>query len=423
MIPAANEPEALAEGLALLAQGALRPAVDAIERAIDAAPHHPHLLSIHREVGLALYARSMWTDALPWLLRAQQVEPWDQGLAWIVDRITPDPALAPEVFDPQLGRTLRRYRAQEGAAYIYAIDIAGTCNLRCPTCPVGNSPLDGRKRGMMPHGLFERIIAKIRRESPSARPQINLFNWGEPLLHPELPRFIATIRAAGMTSHLSTNLNVRRGLDEMIAAEPDDLKLSLSGWAEATYATTHKGGDIGLVRANLRLLRDSIERHNARTHVWVSHHLYRSNLHELDTVRQDCAALGFEHHPIQAFYMPLERLHGLLQGRPNPADSGIVADLLISPQERAAQIDGQRGGGMDCELRFNQTVINHDGTVALCCSVYDQANMLGVDFLAEDHAAIEARKYRHSFCATCIGANLHYTQPELRPDPMAAMRP
>ena len=53
--------------------------------------------------------------------------------------------------------------------------------------------------------------------------------------------------------------------------------------------------------------------------------------------------------------------------------------------------------------------------MALCCSVYDNANMLGVDFLAEDHAALEARKYRHGYCATCIGANLHYAQPELRP--------
>ncbi len=36
------------------------------------------------------------------------------------------------------------------------------------------------------------------------------------------------------------------------------------------------------------------------------------------------------------------------------------------------------------ELRFNQTVINHDGSVALCCTVYDRDNMLDIGFLDAD---------------------------------------
>ena len=267
----------------------------------------------------------------------------------------------------------------------------------------------------MAHDLFERIGAKIRSECPSARPQVSLFNWGEPLLHPELPRFITTLRRNGMACHLSTNLNVRRGLEEMIAADPDDLKISISGWTPETYGRTHKRGDLALVKANLVRVREYADRHGASTNIWVSHHLYRSNLGELEAVRQACAELGFAHNPIQAFYMPLERLRGLLHGQPNPADDGIVADLLTSPQERAASIATLRSGRYDCELRFNQTTINHDGSVALCCSVYDQKNMLGLDFLDHDHAAIEARKYAHPFCGACISENLHYTQAELRP--------
>lgn len=50
----------------------------------------------------------------------------------------------------------------------------------------------------------------------------------------------------------------------------------------------------------------------------------------------------------------------------------------------AAGLTVQRSGSGDCEPRFHQTAINHDGTVTLCC-------------------------------AACIRHNLHYTRPELTP--------
>ncbi len=78
-------------------------------------------------------------------------------------------------------------------------------------------------------------------------------------------------------------------------------------------------------------------------------------------------------------------------------------------------IQQHRSGRFDCELRFNQTVINHDGSVALCCTVYDQENMLGIKFLEHDHAEIERRKYAHPYCATCFKAGMQYTRAELRP--------
>ena len=71
-------------------------------------------------------------------------------------------------------------------------------------------------------------------------------------------------------------------------------------------------------------------------------------------------------------------------------------------------------------MRFNQTAINHDGSVALCCAVYDQDNMLGVSFLDEDFVALERRKYAHPFCGDCIRRNLHFTRPELDPAAMTA---
>lgn len=401
-----------------LAEGDLAGAVKAASSAAEADPTAAPMLAVHRMIGLALHHAWMLEEAAPWLERAARLEPWDATLRDFIAAGRPRPGIAPEAYDPHQGRALKRYPAREGDRYIYVIEITGTCNLRCPSCPVGNSPIGSsatgdRAVGFMDFALFERIIAKIKREAPGGAAMINLFNWGEPLLHPELPRIIAHLRAAGLKSHLSTNLNIRRGLEEAITANPDDMKISISGFTAATYSRTHKRGDIELVKRNMRELRRLIDKHKATTHVWVCQHLYRSNQSEAEAVRRFAAELGFPYHPIPAFYMPLERIQDVLHGRGNPNDDGIIADLLTSPVDRQRAIAGQRGGSYDCELRFNQTVINHDGTVALCCSVYDRGNMLGVNFLDENFAALEARKYNHPFCASCMADNLHYTRPEL----------
>jgi MoaA/NifB/PqqE/SkfB family radical SAM enzyme len=306
---------------------------------------------------------------------------------------------------------LRRYAAREGDTYIFVIDIVGTCNLRCPTCPVGNSP--DRPRGFMDLALFREIVAKIGRESPVPHPQINLYNWGEPLLHPDLPAIISILRQAGMRSYLSTNLNIKHGLEPAIAAGADELKISLSGFSQETYGRAHARGKLDLVRANMRLVRQYADKHRVATRIWVGHHIYRSNQHEIEPVRQFCQELRFEYHPVAAFYMPLERLLDVLNGKPNPQDGGIIEDLIRSPSDVQRRAAAQRSGCFDCELRFNQTVINHDGTVALCCTVFDEGNMLGIAYLDEDFDSIEKRKYDHPFCQICFRNHLEYAPSQL----------
>lgn len=390
-------------------------AVDALEALAAAHPFDLRHAPAQRMLALALYAEGYWEDAAPLLARAAALEPWDDALAAAAARTARPAYLAPEVEDPATGRRLLRYAARESGTYIYVIDIVGTCNLRCPTCPVGNSSHDGRPRGFMDRALFEAVVEKIARESPVPSPQVNLFNWGEPLLHPDLPHFLRVLRRAGMRSHLSSNLNIRRGLEEVVAAAPDDLKISLSGFSPETYGRAHLRGDLALVKRNMQELRRLLDRHRVATHVWVGHHIYRSNQHEAEAVRRFCADLGFAYHPFVAYYMPIERLMEVLDGQPNPRDRGILDDLLQHPAETQRAARERRSGRHDCELRFNQTVINHDGTVALCCTVYDAPNMLGVSFLDEDHAALEARRYAHPFCGPCMAANLHYAPRNLRP--------
>ena len=345
--------------------------------------------------------------ARSWLEQAAALDPANAAVAAGIEHCRSPAYLPAETVDPVQRRTLRRYAPREGNRYIYTIDIVGTCNLRCPTCPVGNTPLDDRPRGFMDPALFDRILTKIVAESPHPDPQIWLFNWGEPLLHPELPRIVRSIRERGLESYLSSNLNVReKTLDALIAEDPTDLKISLSGASERTYEKTHVRGRFSVVERNMRVLRQCLDRHEASTRVWVGHHVYRHNRHELEDMANLCAELGFAHHPVPAFFQPLEALVQIAEG--TYSGNPVLEDLIEHPKHYIERFRQVRDDRFDCELRFNQTIINHDGSVALCCSVYTRPNQLDIQFLDYPREAIEARKYGHSFCSTCYRHGLQY---------------
>lgn len=102
----------------------------------------------------------------------------------------------------------------------FNIEIAGNCNLRCPSSPVGNSVADGRPRGFMDIALFEQVVRKTVAESKGARPKIALYDWGEPTLHPQLPEILDIIRRNGLQSRVSSKLNVDLRFDPTFKANP-----------------------------------------------------------------------------------------------------------------------------------------------------------------------------------------------------------
>ena len=59
----------------------------------------------------------------------------------------------------------------------------------------------------------------------------------------------------------------------------------------------------------------------------------------------------------------------------------------------------------DCRLRKKQTAINWDGSVALCCAVYDSSRFtISKSFVDTDFDELQARKYDHDFCKRCFKA-------------------
>ncbi|MCL4757108.1 MAG: tetratricopeptide repeat protein [Rhodocyclaceae bacterium] len=388
-------------------------------RVLGVRPEHP---VAHYQMGLVAFLRGDLHGARRWFERAIALAPGNDFLrnnyhTWLRHVRLPPTWIADTAEDLVNGRTVRRFMPAESDRHIFIIEVAGTCHLRCPSCPVGNFDQADRPKGLMRVELFRNIIDKISAETAAIpKPMIWLFNWGEPVLNPALPEMIRIARGAGFEVMISSSLSLKRDWDPIVAAEPEQFKISLSGFSQAVYGQSHVKGDIELVKENMRLLRQSIDRTGSRTRVWAGFHLYRHNLADHDRMATYCAELGFGFTAVPAAYQPLESVIQMMRHEVEGRDHDIVSKLLVHPVE-FARLRGQfLDPELDCELRFNMTNINHDGSVALCCAVYDTRNMLGVSFLDRSFDEICNLKYQHDFCRECYesGSPCQPTHPELR---------
>jgi MoaA/NifB/PqqE/SkfB family radical SAM enzyme len=300
---------------------------------------------------------------------------------------------------------------------LLTIDIVGGCNLRCPSCPVGNMGAIN-PAGLMDIDLFARIIRKGKREHGANI--VLLYNWTEPLLHPKLPEFIRLVKKEGMICTLSSNLNISRNIEEVVAAEPDSFRISLSGFTQEAYGLTHTRGDIERVKQNMKLLGDALKRHGRnKTVVSVHFHKYLHNLHEVEPMRAYARELGFEWLENWAYYMPLEKAVQLTDGKLPPDEMNFLEKRFALPIAQAIAAAEQLEGHNRCTLLEDQLVIDHRGNLNLCCTVYDlKANRLGA-FLDMNEPAIAQSKSNHPTCHRCAKQNLHlyftyYDIPELK---------
>ncbi len=294
---------------------------------------------------------------------------------------------------------------------LYFIDIVGTCNLRCPSCPVGNFQANDfvdqrRPKGFMQLSLFEAILDKINQEDNEHEyVVISVYNWGEPLLHPEFPKFIQAIKARGFYAEVSTNLNVKE-VKDVVTAAPHKLVVSLSGYHKSTYAKTHERGNAYLMVSNLYKLRYYMDKLKQDFAVELSYHLYEHNVGEdLERIMYIANDLGFHFSSDLTLLMPLEKAFKYLHGEKlSQSEQELISLMLIKPEEQAQLAQAYKHTA--CSL-LNWKTINFDGSMAICCAVYDYENNITDNFLAVPHTELEERKRNYPLCKKCMAEGLH----------------
>lgn len=119
------------------------------------------------------------------------------------------------------------------------------CNFKCCYCTHSNGKdlfeSQVRPYQKMSQEVRDRIVSEISQFQAPLN-MVEFSGMGEPLIHPELPEFIAKIKATGKSGHtrLITNASLLTELicHKLVDAHVDSIRVSLQGISKETYEKT-----------------------------------------------------------------------------------------------------------------------------------------------------------------------------------------
>ncbi|WP_394847278.1 glycosyltransferase [Pendulispora brunnea] len=251
---------------------------------------------------------------------------------------------------PELMRYLSEMPA--GGPETGMLEPTNLCNLECPTCPTGK----GKIAPLPPMSLrqFDAVIGEL---APRMK-NLALWNYGEPLLHRELPAMIARAKSAGVrVVKVSSNvhfLTEARG-QALLTSGLDVLILSVDGASQETYATFRKGGDFAKVKANVAwLCAEKKRRQLTKPRIELQFIAMRHNEHELPEMRRLAHELGVDRLRIKTVNAEDDESRHL-----------VPKELLLSRYRADGRSHNRRHPF--CTMAWDHTVVNVDGSVTPCC--------------------------------------------------------
>lgn len=278
---------------------------------------------------------------------------------------------------------------------------ATNCNVGCKTCPAGRR--EEQPSNLMTVEMAHRIIKKACEEARVL--SVCLYYFNEPFLHPQIKELVECVHSYGKNVLLSSNLSLKpvfmeRVLD-VLALEPFNLIVSVSGWTQAVYERSHKGGDIELVKENMR----TIKRHRLPgTSIRVSWHRYNYNQHEEALMEEFVRELGegFFFTPYGTGLLPLEKVERRWEGTERWSDA--EADIMV-PLEHAKALSQCRKH-WDCHLQTQTLTVNGDGLVYNCGTRNNREN-LRPSFMESSVDDILKARRTDPMCVSCKAKGLH----------------
>lgn len=204
-----------------------------------------------------------------------------------------------------------------------------------------------RKQGYMSFDLFKKIVDEIG-EHKIIRVWLHLF--GEPLLHPELGKFIQYIKSKKKIKEVTISTN-SIFLDEkkariIIGSGLDTIRMCLDGITKETYEKIRLRSDFERVRNNILAFLELRNKMNSETPKVELQIIHMQNTRE-------------EVEKFKKIWKPLLRKDDVLHVQKYVNFGGEVADLTITKKNLLNK--------MPCLRLWNTLSICWDGVAVACC--------------------------------------------------------
>jgi len=186
-----------------------------------------------------------------------------------------------------------------GKPFFLMIEPTNACNLRCPLCPTGRGTL-GRKTTFLPLGLFKQCIDELG----ASLLEVNVSNYGEPMMHKELPEMVAYAKANAPGAKVVIGCNAHFLNDEsaprLVESGLDLIYISFDGVDQETYEKYRVRGHFEKVVAGVKALlaaREALGRTNP--FVELQFLVMKHNEHQMDAFRTMAHELGVDRRIIK----------------------------------------------------------------------------------------------------------------------------
>ncbi len=234
------------------------------------------------------------------------------------------------------------------------LELSAHCSYACVGCP--NTYME-RKKGHMSLESFKQIYDEIEGEVE----RVFLWNYGEPLINPEIAEIInytsnkkprTVLSTTGVTLSFKNDLSFLGVLDELI--------ISVNGFDPETYSFHQKKGDFTKVIAGLEKLRVVMEK--ADTEYVLQTVVNSKNVYQIAEAEQFARKYGFDKVVFKSF--------NVMDSKTETESQFVPTKFKFSRKNSADKTNKM----YPC---LEWMVINWNGDVNVCCWDYEGKIILG----------------------------------------------
>lgn len=238
--------------------------------------------------------------------------------------------------------------------HLHQIEPTNHCPYTCIMCPRPGRMK--RKLGFMERALFEKIIGEVSEYPEEVREkEIELFHFGESLLHPRITELVRIASDRGLKTVLSVNAPhlTPRLSEKLLAARPYKIIVSLDGGDPESYQKVRgKAANFEKAIRNIQALADAHQDSQSSTMLYLRMIELNENRNQRNRFEQ-----MFQHPNLTVEFRPF-----FPWTEPDMADQG---EFEAYPAH------------MPCRFPWDYLVVQWDGSVVPCCRDYDGVNIMG----------------------------------------------
>lgn len=246
--------------------------------------------------------------------------------------------------------------------YSIRLDLSTHCQLKCPSCPTAQGKIDSELGSGF--ASFENVRSVIEENAEVLH--LELSNWGESLLNPDLVKILELAYRNDVIVTISNGANLNtvkpEALEALAQYQVRQITCSLDGASQETYSQYRINGNFDRVIANIRTINHYKRLHRTQFPILLWQFVaFGHNQHEIPKARAMAKELGME------FYVKLswdEEISPLQ----NP--DTVRQEVSSGVSSRDEYLNNTQRDYMSqhiCKQLFQSPQINWDGRILGCC--------------------------------------------------------